>query len=508
MGKNGIMLLLLAAVLLSGCGNGAGNGAATDAGINAEINTEINIGADALQNTPDAITEQSAEAEQETEQNVLLYGRSPVSYDLESLPAMENGLYALWEGRVYFRQYTDKSLAEGGLWADFEPLEGVEKALMCMEPDGGITQTGVDSGDGPLFVVNGRMYSQRCENDTYRVYSCGLDGKEVEEYASSRVLAEKNGRIICRTAEGGLSLIDTNTDANTNTDTNADIDAGTDTVAGRERVLVEDKAYYLDATEEEVFFYGYQMSEETEREELVLCAVDYEGTVTVLKMITRQEYLDCMGEDAMYEYPMDIPCFRCMGDTLYFSTGSYNGNAHMYSGGPVYSMKKDGSGCRVEAVSGWEYFYVYDVGEDRVLYYVDSEAIRTSPEDTGIRPVSLRGQNIPDITLPPPYAAYDKPYLHGESNAILWYPDTSGICYVLLSGEESAGLSIDAYVDGSRMQKISEFDLVDGKLFFTVTDLSYNRESSIGWRDYYDRGRSVCYCKELRSGEIRLLYEY
>lgn len=421
-------------------------------------------------------------------------GKEDAQSSAAALPDMENGLYALWDGKVYFRQYTDESLEEGGLWADFKPIAGVEKALVCMGPDGEIVQTGTDIGDGPLFIADGRIYSQRCENDTYRVYSCGLDGKNVEEYTASRVLAAKDGRIICQTGNDGLSYIDTG----------ADMDAK----AGREHVLVEDSAYYLDATEEEVFFYGYQMSNETEETELVLCAVNYEGTVSVLKMITKQEYLDCMGEYAIYQYPMDIPCFKYLGDMLYFSAGSYNGNAHMYSGGPIYSIKKDGSDCRVEAVSGWEYFYLYDDGENRVLYYEDSEAIRTSPEDTGMRPVSLRGSELPDITLPPPYAAYDKPYVHGESNSILWYPDTSGVCHVLLSEEESAALSIDAYVDGGWMQKITDIAFVEGKLFFTVTDLTYNRESSIGWRDYYDRGRSACYCKEVHSGEIRLLYEY
>lgn len=487
MKKSRIVLLFLMAALWSGCGIGARTDepqsaaeALTEQGIGTELQIETEEGIETVNGT--------------TEQDAVLYGRRPVSCDLEALPAMESGLYALWDGKVYFRQITDESLEKGALWADFEPVAGTEKPLMCMEPDGGIVQAGTDSGDGPLFIADGRIYSQRCENDTYRVYSCGLDGKGVEEYASLRVLDAKNGRIICQTAEGGLSFIDTN--------------AGVDAEAGREHVLVEDTAYYLDATEEEVFFYGYQMSDGTEESELVLCKADYEGTVTVLKMITRQEYLDCMEEYAIYEYPMDIPCFQCLGDTLYFSAGSYNGNAHMYSGGPIYSMKKDGSDCRVEAVSGWAFFYLYDNGENRVLYYDDPEAVPTSPEDTGIRPVNLRGEETPDITLPPPYAAYDKPEVHGESNAVLWYPDTSGVCYILLTGEESAALSIDAYVDGSWMQKVSEFDLVDGKLFFTVTDLSYNRESSIGWRDYYDRGRSACYCKELKSGEIRLLYEY
>ena len=131
--------------------------------------------------------------------------------------------------------------------------------------------------------------------------------------------------------------------------------------------------------------------------------------------------------------------------------------------------------------------------EWRKYYYGDPDSL-TKVEDGGIRPINLRGTAQPDIILPPPYTAYDEPCVHGESNSILWYPDNSGVCYVLLTEEESTALSIDAYVDGW--------------IFFTVTDLTYNPNSSIGWRDYYDRGRSACYCKDAESGEIRLLYEY
>lgn len=482
MGKGRVALssgirLLAAAVLLSGCGLDIG----TEDRRKPEIEGEIVVGTTEWQESAAALSEQ-------TEENAILYDRSPVSFDLSALPDMENRMYALWDGKVYFRQYTDESLEQGGLWAYFAPIAGTEKALVCMEPDGELVQTGTDYGDGSLFIVDGRIYSQRRQEEIYRVYSCGLDGRDVEEYASRETLAVRGDRVLCQTEEGGIAFIDAK--------------------SGSEHVLTEERAYYLDATEEEVFFYGYRENEETGEEELVLCAVNYEGTVSVLKMLTCQEYLDCMGWDALYEYFMDIPYFKLLGDMLYFSAGSYNGNAHMYSGGPIYSMKKDGSSCRVEGISYSPFFYLYDDGENRILYYDDPESTRTSPEDTGICPIELRGTARPDIVLPPAYNTYDGPRVDGASNAILWYPDTSGVCYVLLTEEESAALSIDAYVDGSRMQAIEDIEYVDGRLFFTVTDLTYNRESSIGWRDYYDRGRSACYCKEVKSGEIRLIYEY
>ena len=77
-----------------------------------------------------------------------------------------------------------------------------------------------------------------------------------------------------------------------------------------------------------------------------------------------------------------------------------------------------------------------------------------------------------------------------------------------MTEQDCEELSVDAYVDGNFNQDIKNVEYLGGKLFFTVTDLTYSMEESIGWRDGYDRGRSACYCKDLESGEIRLLYEY
>lgn len=453
-----------------------------------------------------------AEAEAPHAESGTVYALTPVTYDLSALPAMKNRLYALWEGAIYFRQYSDEDWVDGALWADFEPSAANQKALMCMKPDGELVQVGEDYGCGALLIVEGRLYSQRClGGEEYVVYSCALDGSDVKDYDSAEVLEERNGRIICRTAASGLSYIDART--------------------GQEHVLVDREAWYLDATEEEIFFYGYQENEgyqesgsgqegpsdqedrsnqengETGAQELTLYSVDYEGTVRTLKMLTRGEYLEYMGDELWYQYPMDIPYFKRLGDRLYFSAGSYNGNAHMYSGGPIYSMWRDGSGCRVEVPSANAFFYLYDDGGNRALYYQTNRGLSGS-EDTGMRQALLDGEVPGDVTIPPPYDRYDKPYVEGGTSSVLFYPDTSGVCYVLLTAQESGALGIVTHVDGRWVQKIDAIEYLGGRLFFTVTDLTYNREKSIGWRDYYDRGRSVCYCKELESGEIRQVYEY
>lgn len=139
--------------------------------------------------------------------DALPYGCSPVSADLPGIPAMENSRYAVWEGNIYYRQYSGEDRDEGGLWAYFEPVADTAKELMCMGQDGSVTQVGVDYGCDGLFIVNGRIYSQKYKQTRENghqitravVYSCDLDGSNVKEYSARRVYAVKGDKIICGT---------------------------------------------------------------------------------------------------------------------------------------------------------------------------------------------------------------------------------------------------------------------------------------------------------------------
>lgn len=368
--------------------------------------------------------------------------------------------------------------------------------------------------------MNGRLYSQRYTNrknggddDSYDsvVYSCELDGSDVAEYASSGVLARRGDWIICETRNEGMKGL-------------AVINAQT----GQERVLVDaQKQYsfldYLGATEEEIFFYihpgvhnDFDWHNTGADEDLVLYSVDYEGNIRELTTVACEEYVE-YGSEAGDGFPMDtamhIHCFKILGDDIYFNVGSDNGSGQMYSGGPVFSMKKDGSERKMLALSYDVKFYLYDDGINKALLCstIDEKSGKIA-ENGRMMPISLIGEAPRDIVLRIANGySYDEPYVYSSKNSadsVLLYPDTSGICYVLLTSKESENLSIDTVVDGHVCQDIKDIEYLDGRLFFTVTDLTYNPEESIGWRDGYDRGRSACYCKDLESGAIRLLYEY
>lgn len=438
------------------------------------------------------------------------YDFGPVSYDLTRLPPMENRMYAAWEGNIYYRQYSDEDLEDGALWGGFSGITGTAKEIMCMEPDGNVKQVGVDYGESVFYIVNGRIYSQKfTEADGghrahWIVYSCDLDGNDVREYDSYMILDVRGERIICATDGDGLAWID-----------------GRD---GQEHILIPENdsyhgAEYLGATEEEVFLYKLVRNDSEEYGQpydVTLYSVGYQGNVTDLATVTAQEYAtECVsGEFLLYvdESPLFISYLQIMEDDLYFSVGTTNGTAHVYSGGMIYGVKKDGSGLvRLVDESPTARFYLYDDGVNRLLYcnsvYEGSRWMRDEMQHTVLQGEAVEGVTIRNADE----TVYERPYAYGTSGGadeILFYPDTSGVCYVLLTSEESEALGIRTHVDGDMVQQITDIEYLSEKLFFTVTDLTYSAEYSIGWRDGYERGRSVCYCKDMESGEIRALYEY
>lgn len=184
---------------------------------------------------------------------------------------------------------------------------------------------------GAFYIVNGRIYSQKvteADDGDQKVaqgivYSCALDGSDVEEYDACTVLDVRGDRIVCATDGNGIAWID-----------------GRD---GQEHILIPENKMqegvgylkeYLDATEEEVFFSQITEngSESYAPYDLTLCSVDYQGKVKELATVTEQEYVDCLRDDYL-DSALYIPCFQIREDELYFSVGATNGNAADCSAG-------------------------------------------------------------------------------------------------------------------------------------------------------------------------------
>lgn len=521
-----ITIFLMLSLALTGCGVDNAGSILDDS---AESEDDL-TGQDTQEDSETPETELEVKSESEgsealTEERDDIYDFGPVSYDLSALPAIESKLYAEWEGNIYFRQYSDEDIEQGALWANFGDLPNTEKELMCLTPDGELTQVGTDYGCGSIYIVNGRLYSQKKmrEGDAdsigeYIVYSCNLDGSDVREYDSDTIFAVRDDKVIC----GGYMNRAWYLASPYTYSSLSYIDAQT----GEEHILVETKTdsyFYLGATEEGIFYYGDYYNRDVDSWDLWIYSVDYEANILSLTTVTATEFADDHDLNMKYFTPyLDIPYFRIMGDELYFVVGWYDGSAEMFQDGSIYSMKKDGSERKVQALSYDTKFYMYDDGVNRALFCstIDEKTGKVA-ENGKMVPINLMGHAPQDIVLRIANGySYDEPYVYSSTKydplyhtvypdtSVLLYPDTSGICYVLLTEQDCEELSVDAYVDGSFNQDIKDVEYLNGKLFFTVTDLTYSFEDSIGWRDGYIRGRTACYCKDLESGEISLLYEY
>lgn len=485
MRKQFVFACVLTAMLLSGCVANESSGSPKE--FSAELQTET-IGTEKEKGQHSESPAHSGEITVSTAE----YPMEPVSYDLTGLPAMKNKFYAETDSGIVFRQYSDEDFSKGGLWGNLTPVEHTEKELMCMETDGSIICLGTDYGCGTLLFSEGRLFSQEYHAEGgYQVYSCALDGSDVIYYDAVQVLNLVWGSsVVCSTTEGGIAVIDAST--------------------GEERVVWDSDVTYLGASDEVLYFYGYADEDEEGLSALHLYTADAAVDVKVILSITPEQYWTDRGvkEDEGFVYPRAIPCFQILGDEIYFSLGEYQGSGQMYTGGPIYRMKADGSDCEAVAYSGMQYFYLYENSGNRCLYYMDYELKRSGEEMSPMRPAVLKGSVPEDIILPEPYASFEKPYVDGGTDSVWFYPDNSGVCYVLLTMEESDALGIETHVDGLQNHTVSEIEYVGDRLIFTVRKLYYNKGECIGWRDYYDRGESKVYCKDLKTGEITLLYQY
>lgn len=165
-----LTIFLMLSIGLNGCGADSAGSVMDEPGASADIGAE-EVTQESLKNreeqevsieSEDDLTGQDtreelhaseAESKMGTEtdgwaagEGADLYDFGPVTYDLAAIPDMENRLYAEWNGNIYFRQYSDEDIEKGALWAGFGDIPDTVKELMCLTPDGELTQVGTDYG--------------------------------------------------------------------------------------------------------------------------------------------------------------------------------------------------------------------------------------------------------------------------------------------------------------------------------------------------------------------------
>lgn len=370
-----------------------------------------------------------------------------------SIPAMNNEYYTQWDGNIYFRQYSDKSMDEGALFANYSPNhdENVPKDIMCMDSDGNITKVGKDYGRDVIFILNEKIYSTGRFSDETVIYSSDLTGENINTYENLFDIYDTyNDIIICQTKKWGIAVIDSKT--------------------GKEKTLVEyedEHISYLGCDDKYIYYYLNQSNEE-----LLLYKMTYDGDSTLLTKIIIESI-----NPAYY-----IPDFQIVDDYLFFNVGYDDGSGSYYQGGNIYQLKKDGT---EKEVIYKQYFQEYN---DPSFY-----VYKTNSGHYEIKERSSQGICQMD-----------------DNGDIYIYPDETNIKYILLTKNEyyTLGHGNQDTMEDKKIWTIDNMEYINGKFFFTIHIGIYNDEESIGWRDYYTRLESYDYCKDLSTQEITLLNQY
>lgn len=382
-----------------------------------------------------------------------------------------------YNNNLYYWENNKESFSENGLWGIYNIQSNNQKTLVCVTKDGKKNEIINEPGINDIYILNSRIYYQTKEagldgKEVYLIYSVNLDGKNKMEHGEGYILniAKREGYIIIKNKESLYSF-------NINT---------------MERKFLcycslnSIRNGLLGINENVVYYEG-----KTDINNMVsLCRINLDGTNNrVLKLFER---------DKIRGYT--IPCFEILDDELYFTLGYYDGSAHVYQGGQLVSMYKDGANYRIIADNVGEYFNISR--KDTKVYIHISGSIEGDNNsiiiDTGN--IKIANDNTVVYRNGQPFVFEDKVCMYEADNVnpkIL----LDKIDYNEIKEFKKVVKDVDLY-------KCIYVQKLNNKIFYILELSRYTPENNRGWRSSYCRIKTFVYCNNLNDGKTKLLYEY
>lgn len=432
-------------------------------------------------------------------------------YEIDELPAMDNKLFAEWDGKIYFRRYNADCFEHETYGYGLREITDkvVYKDLMCMDEEGNVTCVGRDMGTGTMYIEQvddeePRLYSVCCLPDNnWKIYSCNLDGSNVKIHYECKTEPEFVGmwgrRLVFQKA-GELKFV---------------------YIANDFDVSVCDVPCECIGWDEEAIYYVYW----TDARRIYFEKFYYTGEVEQIAELAIEDLFQKDGQWVHYDIyeslgMFDLTDIEMYEDKIYFmlrKEDSFNRGVGIYildmNDGTVEEVVTDETGSmgRLNVVKDednlWLYYGLPYLVEDGEEYkeLVDLNCVQiqgTKEAGTEVYPWLEKG-------------TVDT-YLVGEYG-IYATPDDTGVTYVLASCEELESLGIGSPRSNFENLNRTGWDLVraeyiGNKLFFSVEiseldpERSYTTPEGTGgcfiWQKTYD------YCKDLSTGEYTLLNSY
>ena len=385
-----------------------------------------------------------------------------------TLPANGGAVARIGE-EVYTLRYHGDSFEPGGLWGDYAAKPGAANELVRYE---GEEETVLTSGPwfGPLWALGDRLVAQRVTEDGTGLVCLSRFGEELWTCEGGNLSVKaadpKRGLLVCADGWAVFSL---------------DGDGKRTDLGQSVRYLAyEDGALYL--------------QDYAQHEEAVLWRLTLDGQPTELARVT-VEYGGNSG-------PV-ITQVEVAGDTAYFLYGSYDGTANVFQGGWLVAVKLDGSGCRVLAEVPYDKLFLREREGNVTLLYPSADQLVWDGE-TALELDPETGE-VTETGSPVWFHPVGVPFDDGD--AIRVVRDRSGETVTLAENIQFPTVDCDGEEPGP-WREIRDIAVADGWLWYALEVGRYAQESSIGWRDGYERVVTQVCRMPVAGGEVEILYEY
>ena len=365
------------------------------------------------------------------------------------------------DGTIYYWEYDDDSFEKSAASGNYQPNIGEKNRLVKRSPSGDTTVIGDIEGEGTLALAeNGLIFYERLLDQLGRREICSIDPSsgQFQNYGEGCIKASDGKYIICSdNTTGQIDRI------------NSENGKRIKLIYGTFLTVHEDMIYYQ-PTEGD--------SEVAAKGKVTLGVMDAQGG--------QQKNL-CTTEPDLYsddwQAPSSIMSIVFKDEYIYFSYGSFEGSAFLYSGGKIMKVKKDGTEAEIVAGADGLLATVFSVSDDGT---VKSQ----SAEETF------------DYIYP-----MDRYF---SKDGSIYFMNESGLAEELVTqadysmvGNVACGQFNENEAVGIRFA-----EKVESRIYMLLDHGVIDEESSVGVRAGYARVNSAMLCKDLDTGKVEMIFSY
>ena len=538
-----IVLMLFSFFTVAACGNQTNGDVKEEAGMLMEADTQAEVEREAeagekaedketsepmehMDGTFPDIEDETDTDEVETERKnaevITVYTTEEPKYSEEEIPVLYTDdlsllanvgqadfSYAYRDGKVYYRQYHENSFEEGALWADYKPVSGAEKEIVCIDADGEKNVLFSDRGYGEIYLIGERFYMTEnavrevdgFSSERPYIYSVDMQGQNRMDYGWGRILAfdmDRNVLILSMQPEGWEETY-----------------FALDGMSGEMTPLTFD---FCDSMYLRDYYAGWCYFTAYLEEDFNICtvvAVSLEGEQReIITLASDNETVD------NYGYHETICQMETDGDRIYIVFGGYAGSGHFYQGGRIITVKLDGSDYRAIDCFNDFYYVCHDAG--RTLVYIPhsyriSEGKKYEATVWDVEANTYFPSNLPWQIINGQQTGSVIPYQEHMVTKPLCDVKEEGINVYALADGFGRIVRVAMQIDDRITQRgdgeadyidYKHFYYADGFLYFEVEFNIYDQEYAIGWRDGYRRLQTDVYRLKLDGDVLELLYSY